>query len=355
MVKVNSYKNTDLYVDFKYNFITIFNKSTGKSIRSGIYKDGIETKEDPFMGEFPSLLDIGIMGTCHHKDLCTVGCYQGKEQQPNMSLEMYKSIINQSKGHVLEVALGGRGDPNKHPNFKEILIYTRENGIIPNYTTSGYNLFDDEISLTKEFCGAVAVSNYNKPYTEIALKCFIQAGIKTNIHYVLNKATIDNAIFSLQNNKLFNGINAIIFLMYKPVGIANPELMLDKNDTRIPEFFSLVDNWKGKIKLGFDSCTIPLLLNNTKYINPNSIDACDSSRFSAYISPDGLMMPCSFDVKREHALSLNEFSMSEIWNGDTFNKFRLKMKGSCPECNKRMLCLGGCQINSQINLCKEKL
>ena len=132
------------YFDLKYNFREAFEPKTGFMIRSGIYKDGKETAVDPFMRSFPSLIDCGIMGSCIHGSggLCALAgteCYQsgGKKQLPNMSLEDYKNIINQSKGKVWEIALGGRGDPNKHENFKEILEYTRENGIIPNYTTSG--------------------------------------------------------------------------------------------------------------------------------------------------------------------------------------------------------------------------
>ena len=47
----------------------------------------------------------------------------------------------------------------------------------------------------------------------------LDAGIKTNIHYVLGNNSIDEAIERLKNNDFSKGINAIIFLLHKPVGL----------------------------------------------------------------------------------------------------------------------------------------
>ena len=62
-------------------FVSFFDEKTGQYVRSGIFKDGIESKEDPFMASFPELLDVGIMGHCKHgqSGLCLqagVECYQ---------------------------------------------------------------------------------------------------------------------------------------------------------------------------------------------------------------------------------------------------------------------------------------
>lgn len=131
------------------DYILLFNTQTGFEILQGI-----NGKDDPFVLELPSLLDIGIMGTCTHN--CKF-CYQGHENKPNMTLNNFKRIIDEVSHHVNQVALGGRGDPNKHPNFREIVEYCRENGVVPNYTTSGINLTLDEVE-TSRLCGAVAVS-----------------------------------------------------------------------------------------------------------------------------------------------------------------------------------------------------
>lgn len=131
-------------------YAIVFNPKTGEEILTGI-----NGHPDPFVLDYPSMLDIGIMGHCDNK--CSF-CYQGDKWEENMSLEGFKLIIDQSKGYVNQIALGGRGDPNQHEHFEEILKYAVDNNIIPNYTTSGIRLSDDQIKVSKKYCGAVAVS-----------------------------------------------------------------------------------------------------------------------------------------------------------------------------------------------------
>ena len=48
------------------NFISLFDENTGFYMRSGVLENGKDTGRDPFMAEFPELLDVGIMGHCRH-------------------------------------------------------------------------------------------------------------------------------------------------------------------------------------------------------------------------------------------------------------------------------------------------
>ena len=50
------------YYDKKNNFVETFNPETGFYIRS----DDLTTGKEPFMRNFPALLDIGVMGHCVH-------------------------------------------------------------------------------------------------------------------------------------------------------------------------------------------------------------------------------------------------------------------------------------------------
>ena len=52
------------YIDKTNKFMEAFNPETGFYIRSGVIdENGKETEKDPFMRDFPNLLDIGIMRT----------------------------------------------------------------------------------------------------------------------------------------------------------------------------------------------------------------------------------------------------------------------------------------------------
>jgi radical SAM protein with 4Fe4S-binding SPASM domain len=268
-----------------------------------------------------------------------------------MSLSLFKRIIRQCKGKVFQVALGGRGNPNEHPDFEEMLKFCRKNDVVPNYTTSGLGLTDEQVELTKKYCGAVAVSEHFQDYTREAIRKFINAGVTTNIHYVLNNASINKALWKLINTDFDNDVNAVIFLLHKPVGQGTDEQVLKIDDPIVPAFFEAVDEHEGSFKVGFDSCSIPGIVNFNKNIDPKSIDTCEGARFSAYITPDGIMTPCSFDQDKEYGNDLNVMSVKEVWDSELFNMFRFSLASSCLDCHDRKLCMGGCPLEREIVLC----
>ena len=188
--------------DKKYRFKSAFDTETGAYVRTGVLdENGKDTGAEPFMASYPHLIDVGIMGHCIHgkTGLCAkagIGCYQSGMlvEQPNMSVEDFRWIAEQSKGRCNQFALGGRGDPDQHEYFEEILQICRENMLVPNFTTSGYGMTPEIAKLCKQYCGAVAVSWYRSEYTLKAIQMLLQAGVKTNIHYVLGNNSMDEAI-----------------------------------------------------------------------------------------------------------------------------------------------------------------
>ena len=350
-----TYDNGEAIVthDSAYDFIDGFNRRTGVQITMG------KNDVDPFMRSFPSVLDVGVMGFCEHGNLglCTaagVSCYQSglTKAESHMSLTNFMRIVDEAKSKTFQIALGGRGDPNKHPDFGAMLSYARINGVVPNYTTSGLKLTAEEIELTRQYCGAVAVSWYRSSYTLSAISAFLAAGCTTNIQYVLGNNSIDEAIRRLGDNS-FPNVNAVIFLLHKPVGQGQFNNVLSNDDPRLKEFFALVE-YSHPFKIGFDSCSIPGLLSNTTDIDPNSIDTCEGARFSAYISPSMVMTPCSFDQSFSYGVSLNNTTIKDAWNSLAFNAFRSHLFNACPSCPKRRACYGGCPLTPQIVLCDYK-
>lgn len=439
------------YRDKKNNFFEIFNTENRNYIRSGILdKNERDTGIDPFMRDFPSLIDVGIMGTCIHgkSGLCAksgVQCYQNglNQQGENMSFENFKKIVDECKDRCFSFALGGRGDVDQHEHFEEILAYCKENDIVPNFTSSGLGFSPEIVDICKKYCGAVAISQYsrlnttpifvsrklsaneprrvyktindiptvftlgdnnpdcthkngiytinglifsynsnycfkeNEPldyelvrvfneinapsinniqnYTNNAVKMLIDKGVKTNIHFVLGKNSIDEAILRLKYNGFQNGINAVIFLLHKPVGLGTEANVLDINDPRLKEFFSLIDSKKFPFKVGFDSCTIPAILNFTTHIDNNSIDSCEGGRFSMYITADMKAIPCSFDNQEmKWSYDIANDTIENAWNSKQFNDFRNHFHNSCNNCDKKHLCYGGCPIRREIVLCNNK-
>lgn len=347
--------------DNKYHFRYAFDTETGAYVRTGVLDDnGRDTGKDPFMASYPHLIDVGIMGHCIHgkTGLCAkagIGCYQSGMfvEQPNMSLGDFKWIAEQSKGKCNQFALGGRGDPDQHEHFEEILKICRQNDIVPNFTTSGYGMTEEIAKLCKQYCGAVAVSWYRSEYTLKAIQTLLDAGVKTNIHYVLGKNSIDEALERLQNEDFPKGINAVIFLLHKPAGQGTKANMLSANDERVAKFFAEID--KGhSFKVGMDSCNVPGAINFCKSVLPESLDTCEGGRYSCYIGADMTMVPCSFDQEKRYEVSLSNMSVSEAWNSEPFEQFRSKMRGACPECEKRELCMGGCPLMPEVVFCESE-
>ena len=272
-----------------------------------------------------------------------------------MTLENYKKIIDEGKGKLFQVALGGRGDVDQHENFEEILRYTREAGIVPNFTSSGLGFTPEIVKLCKELTGSVAISWYRSPYTIKAINMLLDAGIKTNIHYVLGNNSIDEAIERLENNDFPKGINAVIFLLHKPVGLGQQDNVLKANDPKVKKFFELIDNGEFNFKIGFDSCTIPGLINNTHNINPDSFDSCEGGRYSMYITPDMKAIPCSFDNQElKWAYDISNDTIQNAWDSEIFEDFRNHFRNSCAGCKNKCSCYGGCPICRETVLCDRK-
>ena len=272
-----------------------------------------------------------------------------------MSVENFKRILEECKGKCFQFALGGAGDVDTHENFEEILSLCREYDIVPNFTTSGIAMTKEKAEICKEYCGAVAVSEHFAPYTNSAIDMLLEAGVKTNIHYVLSSRTIQDATAKLMLDGFKDGINAVVFLLYKPVGLGRIENVINVNDPRVIDFFRAVDNFNGKHKIGFDSCTVPALINFTEKINPDSFDTCEGGRWSMYITSDMKALPCSFDNQdMKWAYDISNDTIQHAWDSEVFEDFRNHFRNSCPNCERRKECMGGCPIRNEIVLCNRK-
>ena len=172
--------------------------------------------------------------------------------------------------------------------------------------------------------------------------------------YVLSNATVAEAVERLERDDFPTGINAVIFLLHKPVGQGTREQVIDCSNEAFWRRVTLVDGRDHPFEIGFDSCTVPALVGKARSIDPRSLDTCEGARWSAYITPDLKMLPCSFDNQDlRWAVDLHGSSIAAAWEGPVFEGFRSRLRTACPACVVRDCCMGGCPICPEIVLCHD--
>jgi len=274
-----------------------------------------------------------------------------------MPFSDFENIIRQAaQMGVLQVALGG-GNPNQHPDFCRLLeLARRQYAVVPSYTTNGRGLTPAIIETSAKFCGAVAVSAYH-PYRELksALQALVRAGVRANVHFVLDADSIATAVHWLRDPPGFlAGINAVVFLNYKPVGRQHTQAVLARS-SRLKEFFSLVQEAKTPFRLGFDSCMVSGLASYTTF-EPYFYDACEAARFSMFISESMRMFPCSFMEPMTDGIPVRgDCILTEWQHSQLFQGFRDGLlTDRCFHCDHRKMCLGGCPVFKEVNLCRTR-
>lgn len=333
----------------RQHYYTLFNKRTGFFARKE--EDGYP---EPFWSEDgPELLDVSITNYCERG--CTFCYRQSNRKGKHISFCDLEKIVDEAKQcGVLQIALGG-GNPNQHPQFIEILQCIRENGIVPSYTSNGDGLNDEILQATKMFCGAMAISLY-PPYDifEALTTRILSYGIKLNLHAILKSDTIDILTKWLNEPpSWFSNINALIVLNYKPIASGADFIVKDRQ--KLQEFYQTVKSCNS-VRIGFDSCCVPGIVT---WMNsdPMLIESCEAARFSAFISEDLKMYPCSFMAGTSQYGDLRKNKLLDIWqNNEAFVRQREAIYaaskcGSCQICPHLSLCNGGCRFMPIINQC----
>ena len=328
------------------HYMTLFSQRTGFFVR--LEEDG---HEEPFWAEDgPELLDLSISNYCER---CCEFCYRGANPLGrHMPLEDVEYVVKQAKEvGVLQIALGG-GNPNQHPQFANVLGIVRENGIVPSYTSNGEGLTDEILEATKKYCGAMALSLY-PPYEHYdrLVERISEMGIRLNLHVILKSDTIELlTTWFKEPPALFSYINALIVLNYKPIrGLRD---LTVRDSERLKAFYEAASTCNS-VKIGFDSCCVPGIVIWMS-VNPALVDSCEAARFSAFISEDMKMYPCSFMANTEQYGDLREECLLNIWQKHpAFVRHREAIRhNKCEGCSLYAVCNGGCVFMPEINQCK---
>lgn len=321
----------------------LFFKRDGEFVRG----DDPATGCDVFWSaECPEMLDISITGRCNRG--CGF-CYRSSSPDgADLPVDRLRSLLEQLRGgFICQIALGG-GNPPLHPEFPEILRLIREDfGIVPNYTYNGSDLDAAALHASTEFCGAVAVSWYDYDEWFAEATRLIRAGVRTNGHFLLQRSSLGIATRVLAGSvPMPEGLNAIIFLTHKAVGRAAASECLQPAAPGLGRFLGALHDGGREFDVGFDSCFASALVDRSE-TDPIWYDYCEAGRFSAFVSEDMVLYPCSF---AEHlgGVDLRTTPVVEAWQtGAPFGRFRDWLGGGDCRCVHEPLCRGGCPIDGR--------
>ena len=333
------------------DFKSFWDPKTGLFIR-GDLADGTRPEWSP-VG--PDLADIHITDYCPmHCDYC----YRESDasKSTHMSVSDFRDILFAMRRTVNQIAIGG-GSPQHHPHFIELLETAYNMGVVPSYTSNGLDMTGDILEASKKYCGAVAISMHNFEAALKTVKRMIAYEIPTGIHIILSADKIDSWANQLLTGNppkgvgIFNGdipLYSCIFLMHKPIGRASWK----QHPTRAQKlnFMQALQNYKGPIPIGIDSCASSSLISTTpmEKLPVDSLGPCDSACFSVFLDEHLKVSPCSFNKKDIY--SLEDFSFKEIWK-NKFQTYREGVLNTCPSCESRMICRS-CQVIPEINPCE---
>ena len=167
----------------------------------------------------------------------------------------------------------------------------------------------------------------------------------------ISDTSIDEATYRLEHDVWPNGIESIIFILYKPVGLG-VEKNIIKKDKRLVYFLNAAVKKKHTYRVGFDTCFTSALVKYKDCLEIASIDSCEAARFSMYIDSEMNAYPCSFDNQcGKYKVSLNNRKIIDIWNSIEFNNFRKVSKSKCDLCLNSNICNLECKLDLGIDLC----
>ena len=327
------------------SYTQVFNKTTGFNARMGR-----TVEDDPSWCPLgPEIADIEVVtGSCPkvNSENCR-WCYKNNTSAAGkvMTLDQFKKVVMAFPRNLSQVALGITG-VKSNPYLTDMLKWLREYGIIGNLTLTGADLDDEMAENLVQYCGACAVSCYdkakqlcydtiNKIHT-IGREKF-NKDMHVNMHIVIADFSMPHIMDVLNDIKdgKVPGLKSVVMLHAKPVGRAkNLDCSLSKeNLTKVMKF--CLDN---NISFGFDSCNghnvQDILVEMGKPELCSSIEPCESTRCSIYCNVEGKITPCSFveHVYEDSAIDLlnGDTKLVDVWVTDKMlNGFR-----NCSKCSK---------------------
>lgn len=161
---------------YNYNY----DKASGYFMRWGK-----TSEDDPQFSPFgPEIWDCEVTTICggiSKQGPCRF-CYKGNTPiGMNMSFDTFKRTFNKFPKVLTQIAFGADAKCESNPDLWKMMEYAHLNGIVPNITVA--EISDDVADNLAKYCGAVAVSYYDKDTCFDSIKKLTDRGMKRKIKF----------------------------------------------------------------------------------------------------------------------------------------------------------------------------
>ena len=268
--------------------------------------------KDKRVGEYPPCLQIEPTSICNFR---CIMCYQSDKSfsnkskgfMSNMTLDLYKKVIDEVEGKIEAITLASRGEPTLNKDFKEMLNYSNNKFMALKINTNASMLDEDLI--------------HNILSNDIQSIIFsVDAADKETYEKIRVNGKFEKI---MKNLKLFAQIRKDHYSKSKHiVKMSGVKISKDNQSIKSMErqFKELVD--------------VVAFVNyspwESAYDNePNDLKhACKELWTRMFVWADGKVNPCDYDYKSMLSKwNVKNTSISEIWNSKEYNDLRQKHLG----------------------------
>ena len=296
---------------------------------------------DFYANSYPYLLQIEPTNFCNLAcPLCPAGRNELGRERRNMTLEEFKSVIDDVEDYLLFLVMWDFGEPLMNPDLPDMIRYASQRGIKTVTSTNGH-YFEDEIYLSN----------------------LLQSGLTTLIVAIdsIHEESYQTYRKKGSLSKAMNGLKKLIDLKNKlnsPTAINMRMVVMKHNESEIDEIretakqlgvdiftVKTVNPGYGPTANDEESVPVDPDLRRYEYIEGTyqrvRVDAiCNYVWTMSNIHSDGSVVACCYDYDSELKVgNIQEQKFTELWNGQTYRELRKKIyfnKESlikCKDCN----------------------
>lgn len=260
------------------------------------------------IGEYPPCLQIEPTSICNFR---CVMCYQTDKSfsnksngfMSNMSLDLYKKLIDEVEGKVEAITLASRGEPTLNKDFKNMLEYSNGKFLALKINTNA--------------------SMLNEKLIHSILSTDIQS-------IVFSADAADKETYEkIRVNGKFEKImeNLELFAEIRKKHYSKSKHIVKMSGVKISEEQSLEKMEKQFKKYADVIAFVNYTPWQSSYENePNKLEhACEELWTRMFVWSDGKVNPCDYDYKSLLSKwNAKNTTISEIWNSEEYNLIRQK-------------------------------